>query len=59
MGQDEVDEKALRGLRGIVRVSHATLNGRTYINLGGFAPASEWEEVSASGEIVQEVSHDL
>jgi len=59
MGQDEVDEKALRGLRGIVRFSPATLNGRTYINLGGFAPASEWEEVSASGEIVQEVSHDL
>ena len=26
MGQDEVDEKALRGLRGIVRISHATLN---------------------------------
>jgi hypothetical protein len=59
MGQDEVDERALRGLRGIVRISHTTLNGRTYINLGGFAPASEWEEVSASGEIVQEVSHDL
>jgi hypothetical protein len=59
MGQDEVDERALRGLRGIVRISHTTLNGRTYINLGGFAPASEWEEVSASGEILQGVSHDL
>jgi hypothetical protein len=59
MGQDEVDEKALRGLRGIVRISHATLNGCTYLNLGGFAPASEWEEVSAPGEIVEEVSHDV
>ena len=59
MGRDEVDEMALRGLRGIVHLSHTTLNGRTYLNLGGFAPASEWEEVSASGEIRQEVSHDL
>ena len=59
MGQDEVDEKALRGLRGIVHLSHTNLNGRTYINLGGFALASEWEEVSASGEILQGASHDL
>jgi hypothetical protein len=59
MGQDEVDEKALRGLRGIVHLSHTTLNGRTFLNLGGFAPASEWEEVSASGVTIQKVSHDL
>jgi hypothetical protein len=56
MGRDEVDEKALRGLRGIVRISHTTLNGRTYLNLGSFAPASEWEELSVPS---QEVSHDL
>jgi hypothetical protein len=56
MGRDEVDEKALLGLRGIVRISHTTLNGRTYLNLGSFAPASEWEELSVPS---QEVSHDL
>jgi hypothetical protein len=38
MGRDEVDEKALLGLRGIVRISRTTLNGRTFLNLGGFAP---------------------
>jgi hypothetical protein len=56
LGRDEVDEKALRGLRGIVRISHTTLNGRTFLNLGDFAPASEWEEFSVSS---QEVGHDV
>ena len=48
LGREEVDEKALLGLQGIVRTSRTTLNGRSYLNFGGFAPASEWEEVSAS-----------
>jgi hypothetical protein len=58
MGRDEVDEKALVGLRGIVRISRTTLNGRSFLNLGGFAPASEWEELSASGNS-REVAHDV
>ena len=59
MGRDEVDEKALLGLRGIVRISHTTLNRRTFLNLSGFAPASEWDEVSVSGVSSQEVSRDV
>jgi len=47
-GREEIDEKALRGLRGVVRVSHTRLNGRLYLNLDGFAPAGEWEELSAA-----------
>jgi len=47
LGRDEVDEKALAGLRGIVKVSHTSLNGHSYLTLDGFAPASAWEEVSA------------
>ena len=58
LGRDEVDEKALLRLRGVVRISHTTLNGRSFLNLSGFAPASEWEEVSVSGSS-HEVSHDL
>ncbi len=46
LGRDEVDEKALLGLRGVVRVSRTTLNGRSFPNLEGFAPAGEWEELS-------------
>ena len=56
LGRDEVDEKALVGLRGIVRISRTTLNGRSFLNLGGFAPASEWEESAASN---QEVTRDV
>ncbi len=48
LGRDEVDEKAVLNLRGVVRVSHTTLNGRSFLNLEGFAPAAEWEEVSAT-----------
>jgi hypothetical protein len=59
MSRDEVDEKALLELRGIVRISHTTLNHRTYLNLSGFAPASEWEEIAVSGGSREEVSHDL
>ncbi len=42
--QDEIDDKAVVGLRGIVKVSHSTVNGRTFVNLDGFAPASHWDE---------------
>jgi len=59
MSRDEVDEKALLGLRGIVRISHTTLNHRTYLNLSGFAPASEWEEISVATRRPEEVSRDF
>ncbi len=48
LGRDEVDEKALLGLRGVVRTSRTTLNGRSFLNLEGFAPAGEWEELSVA-----------
>ncbi len=46
LGRDEVEEKALLGLRGVVRTSRTTLNGRSFLNLEAFAPAGEWEELS-------------
>jgi hypothetical protein len=46
--QDDVDEKALTGLHGVVRVSHSALNGHSFLNLEAFAPAGEWEEVSVT-----------
>ena len=48
LGRDEVDEKALLGLRGIVKVSHTTVNGHSFLNLDGFAPAGEWQELSVA-----------
>jgi hypothetical protein len=43
LNRDQVDEKALRNLRGVVRTSFTNLNGRSYQNLDSFAPAAEWE----------------
>jgi hypothetical protein len=34
---------SLLNLRGVVRTSQTTLNGRSYQNLDAFAPAAEWE----------------
>jgi hypothetical protein len=47
LAQDEVDEKTLQNLRGVVRISHTALNGHSFLNLEAFAPAGEWEEISA------------
>ncbi len=44
LGRDEIDEKHLVGLQGVVKVSHTTVNGRTYLNLDAFAPAGQWDE---------------
>jgi hypothetical protein len=48
LGRAEVDEKALFGLRGVVKISRTTMNGRSLLNLDGFAPASQWEEFSTA-----------
>jgi hypothetical protein len=45
---DEVDEKALLNLRGVVRTSPITINGRSYQNLESFAAAGEWDELSCT-----------
>jgi hypothetical protein len=37
----------LVGLRGVVKVSHATVHGISVLNLDGFAPAGRWEELSS------------
>jgi hypothetical protein len=46
LGRDEINEERLAGLTGIVKISHAVVNGRTYLNLDAFAPASRWDEVN-------------
>jgi hypothetical protein len=42
--RDEIEDQRMVGLRGVVKVTHSTVNGRTYTNLDGFAPAGHWEE---------------
>jgi hypothetical protein len=50
LASDEIDEKAVQGLVGVVRVSHAVVNGITLANFDGFAAASQWEEFSSEGQ---------
>jgi hypothetical protein len=45
MERDEVDERALAGLKGVVRLSHALVNGNCYLNLDGFMSADKWSEI--------------
>ena len=56
LSEDQVDEKALVHLRGVLRTTHITLNGRTFQNLEAFAPAADWEELSCAE--ASEQSHD-
>ena len=48
LSQDEVDERALRGLIGVVKISHTVINGIALVNFDGFAPASQWEELTTA-----------
>jgi len=51
LSQDEVDERALRGLTGVVKISHTVVNGVPLVNFDGFAPASQWEELTPAVHI--------
>ena len=47
LAHEQLDEKALLGLRAVVKISHVMVNGVSLTNLDGFAPTSQWEELSA------------
>jgi hypothetical protein len=49
LGRDELDTRALLKLEGVVKITHATVNGTSLLNFVGFAPAARWEELSGSG----------
>ncbi|MGO9648117.1 MAG: hypothetical protein ACLPOO_08680 [Terriglobales bacterium] len=53
LGRDEIDEKSLPGLRGIIKISHTVVNGISLLNLDGFGPAAQWEELSPSSACTQ------
>ena len=46
LGKDEIDDKALIGLQGVVKVRHVIVSGLSLLNLEGFASAARWEELS-------------
>ena len=48
LNRDQVDEKAVQNLRGVVRTSRTILNGHVYRNLDAFASMAEWEVLSCA-----------
>ncbi len=48
LGRDELEERRLVGLSGVVKITHTTVNGTSLLNFDGFAPAARWEELSGS-----------
>jgi hypothetical protein len=48
--RNEVDDKHLIGLSGVVKISHSVVNGSSPLNLDAFAPASQWEQLSVGIE---------
>jgi len=48
LGRDELEEKRLVGLSGVVKITHTIINGTSLLNFDGFAPAARWEELSGS-----------
>ena len=46
LGRDEVDERQLVGLQGVVKISNVVYDGMSLLRFDGFAPARQWEELS-------------
>ena len=46
LSRDEVDERRLVGLQGVVKISHVVFQGVSHVRFDGFAPADRWEELS-------------
>jgi hypothetical protein len=46
LGRDEVDEKQLVGLIGVVKISNVVFSQQSMLRFDGFAPAERWEELS-------------
>ena len=54
LNRDQVDERALLNLCGVVRTSFTNLNGHSYQSLDSFAPAAEWEALSCMADVPEE-----
>lgn len=48
LAHDEIEDKRLAGVTGVVKVSHVVRNGTTLLNFDAFAPASQWHELSGT-----------
>jgi len=53
---EEIEDKALIGLSGVVKVSHAVVNGRSLLNLDAFAPAAAWAGIGPQPAISKDTA---
>jgi hypothetical protein len=49
LGRDELEERHVVGLTGVVKITHTTVNGTSLLNFDGFASVARWEELSGQG----------
>jgi hypothetical protein len=47
LSRGEIQDQALLGLSGVIRVSYALVRGLTLLNFDAFAPADQWNRLSA------------
>ena len=50
LGRDEIDDKNLVGLSGVVKVRHSVVNGTSLLNLDCFAPRDKWADLSTAND---------
>jgi hypothetical protein len=48
--RNEIDDRSLVGLSGVIKISHAVVNGSSLLNLDAFASVSQWERLSSGIE---------
>jgi hypothetical protein len=46
LSRGEINDQALVGLQGVVKVSYAIVKGMSYLNFNAFAPSEKWKELS-------------
>ena len=56
LDRNEVADRNLVGLSGVVKISHSVVNGSSLLKLDAFAPASHWEVLSS--DIRSQISRD-
>lgn len=54
LSRDQIDEKILLNLRGVIRTTFTNLNGHSYQNLDSFAPAADWVALSCASSNQEE-----
>jgi hypothetical protein len=46
--REELDEKIVVGLSGVVQIRHVVVHGTSLLNLEAFAPAAQWTQAQSS-----------